>query len=37
MEKYPSLYFGTGSDNFILEYDRICRTTPTPNQTNDKN
>jgi len=25
MTKYPKLHIGTGSDNFILEYDRICR------------
>lgn len=25
MEKYDKLYFGFGMDDFILEYDRICR------------
>ena len=25
MEKHPKLYIGFGSDDFIFEYDRVCR------------
>jgi hypothetical protein len=25
MANHPKLYFAFGSDDFILEYDRVCR------------
>ena len=25
MQKHPQLYFAFGSDDFILEFDRVCR------------
>ena len=32
MEKYPLINFGFGTDDFIFEYDRICRNTITQSE-----